>query len=135
MARSRLEIVDGKAVFDGRTLLSWADDVVARVFERTEATRIIVFGSTARGDDGPDSDLDLMVVLPTLSRRHDDAVRVLRELRDFPVPIDVFVVDQATIEREALAPGLIRVPRHEGRLIERPPDLPANPRPREPLED
>jgi hypothetical protein len=61
-------------------------------------------------------------VFPTESPRHDDAVRVLRELREFPVPIDVYVVDEATLEREALEPGLIRVARREGRLIERPPD-------------
>jgi len=119
MARSRLEVIDGKALFDGRTLAAWADEVTARIFERTEATKIVVFGSTQRGDDGPDSDLDLLVVFPKVTRRHDDAVRVLRELRDLPVPIDVSVVDEDTFEQEASVPGLIRVARREGRLVER----------------
>jgi predicted nucleotidyltransferase len=84
-------------------------DVVARVFDRTEATRIVVFGTVARGDDAPDSDVDLVVVLPIVTRRHDDGVRVLRALRDPPVPVDVLILDQAGLEREADLPGVIRV--------------------------
>ncbi|HSH59558.1 MAG TPA: nucleotidyltransferase domain-containing protein [Acidimicrobiales bacterium] len=35
--------------------------------------QVILFGSVARGDDGPDSDLDLLVVLPKVeqSERHE----------------------------------------------------------------
>ncbi|MEZ5215725.1 MAG: nucleotidyltransferase domain-containing protein [Ilumatobacteraceae bacterium] len=119
MARSRLEVIDGKALFDGRTLATWADDRTARIFQRTEATKVVVFGSEQRGDSGPDSNLDLLAVFPTVTRRHDDAVRVLRELRHLPVTIDVSVVDEATFEREATVPGLIRVARRERRLVER----------------
>ena len=32
--------------------------------ERFGATGVILFGSTARGESGPDSDLDLLVLLP-----------------------------------------------------------------------
>jgi hypothetical protein len=40
-------------------------------------------------------DIDLLVPLPVVTRRHHDAVRVLRELRDLPVPVDVLTVDEA----------------------------------------
>ncbi len=119
MARSRYEVIDGKARFDGRPLAAWADDVTARIFERTEATKIVVVGSTQRGDDGPDSDLDLLVILPTVTRHHDDAVRVLRELRDLPIPIDVSVTDENTFGRNADVPGFIRTARSQGRLVQR----------------
>ena len=80
MSRSVMEVVEGKAVYNGRPLAAWVPDVVARVFERTEARRVVVFGSVERGDDGPDSDIDLLVVLPAITRRHDDAARVLRQI-------------------------------------------------------
>jgi predicted nucleotidyltransferase len=119
MTRSEVEVVAGKAVYDGRVLASWVPDVTDRIFERTEAIRVLVFGSVGRGDDGPDADIDLLVVLPAVTRQHDGAVRVLRELRDLPVPVDVVVVDEAELEREAQLPGLIRVALREGRVIER----------------
>jgi predicted nucleotidyltransferase len=89
-----MEAVDGKAVYNSRPLAEWVPDVIERVFERTDALRVVVFGSVERGDDGPDSDIDLLVVLPRITRRHDAAVGVLRELRDLPVPVEVIVVDE-----------------------------------------
>jgi predicted nucleotidyltransferase len=119
MSRSVVEVVDGKAVYNGRPLAAWVPDVIERVFDRTDALRVVVFGSVERGDDGPDSDIDLLVVLPAITRRHDDAVRVLRELRDLPVPIEVIVVDDALLSAESSVPGLVRVALREGRTVER----------------
>jgi predicted nucleotidyltransferase len=61
-------------------------------------------GPVARGDDGADSHIDLVVVLPVVTRRHDDGVQVLRVLRDLPVPVDVLSVDKAGLDREAELP-------------------------------
>ena len=38
--------------------------IVARLIEAYQPERIYIFGSKARGDHGPDSDFDLMVVMP-----------------------------------------------------------------------
>ena len=38
--------------------------IVRRLIKAYEPDRIYLFGSTARGDSGPDSDYDLMVVVP-----------------------------------------------------------------------
>jgi predicted nucleotidyltransferase len=123
--RSTFAVVDGKANYEGRSLGAWVPDVVARVFDRTEATRVVVFGAVGRGDDGPDSDIDLLVVLPVVTRRHDEGVRVLRELRDLPVPVDVLIVDEAGLDKQAQLPGVIRVALREGRIIDRPGRVPA----------
>jgi predicted nucleotidyltransferase len=119
MSRSVMEVVEGKAVYNGRPLAAWVPDVLERIFQRTDALRVVVFGSVERGDDGPESDIDLLVVLPTITRRHDDAVRVLRELRDLPVPVEVIVLDDDLLERESTMPGLVRVALREGRVVER----------------
>jgi predicted nucleotidyltransferase len=48
-------------------------EVVSRLVEVYHPERIYLFGSTARGDAGPDSDYDLMVVVP------DDTPAALRD--------------------------------------------------------
>jgi uncharacterized protein len=113
----RLEVVDGKAFYDGRSLVEWASLVADRIVERCNASRVVLFGSVARGDDGPDSDIDLLVVTPIVGRRHDASVRVVNELRDLPVPVDVTVVDPAHLDDEASVPGVVRVALREGRVI------------------
>jgi predicted nucleotidyltransferase len=119
MSRSVRQVVNGKAVSNGRPLAAWVPDVVWRIFERTDAVRVVVFGSVERGEDGPDSDIDLLVVLPHITRRHDDAVEVLRRVRDLPVPIDVIVVDEELLDRESRVPGVVRVALREGTVVER----------------
>ena len=37
------------------------DEITRRLVEYYQPVRIYLFGSVARGDDGPDSDLDLLV--------------------------------------------------------------------------
>ena len=112
--RSQLEVVAGKARYNGRPLADWVGDVPARMFERSDASKIVVFGSVQRGDDGPDSDIDLLVVLPHVSRRHDDAVRVLRELRERPVPVDVTVIDEPRSATGRGNPASFGSPRGKG---------------------
>ncbi len=115
--RPRVELIDGKVLYDGRSLIAWASRVADRIVERCDASRVVLYGSVARGDDGPDSDIDLLVVMPIVGRRHDTSVRVLNELRDLPVPVDITVVDPAHLDEEALVPGVVRAAMREGRIL------------------
>ena len=115
--RPRVELIDGKVLYDGRSLVAWASRVADRIVERCDASRIVLYGSVARGDDGPDSDIDLLVVMPIVGRRHDTSVRVLNELRDLPVPVDITVVDPAHLNEEASVPGVVRAAMREGRVL------------------
>ena len=40
------------------------NEVVRRIVDAYAPERIYLFGSKARGDDGPDSDFDLLVIVP-----------------------------------------------------------------------
>ena len=117
MERPRVELIDGKVLYDGRSLVAWASRVADRIVERCDASRIVLYGSVARGDDGPDSDIDLLVVMPIVGRRHDTSGRVLNELRDLPVPVDITVVDPAHLNEEASVPGVVRAAMREGRIL------------------
>jgi predicted nucleotidyltransferase len=117
VSRSRIEVVGGRVLYDGQTLSDWAPVVADRIYRRCNAEQVVLFGSVARGEEGADSDIDLLVVLPVVHRRHDAAVAVLRELRDLSVPIDVMVVDPPALERERRVPGVVRVALSEGRPL------------------
>ena len=54
---------------------SGLDDIVERLKHAYDPERIYLFGSRARGDEGPDSDFDFLVVVP------DDASRERRGSR------------------------------------------------------
>ena len=107
----------GRVLYGGRHLVAWASEIADLIATRFDVTRIVLFGSVARGDDGPDSDIDLLVVLPIVGRRHDTAVCVMTALRDLPVPLNVVVVDSTRFEEEARVPGIIRVAMREGKTL------------------
>lgn len=109
--------VGGKAFYGGRRLVDWASEVTVLITEQFDASRIVLFDSVARGDDGPDSDIDLLVVLPIVGRRHDATVSVLTALRDLPVPVDIVVVDSTRFDEEAHTPGIVRVAMREGKTL------------------
>jgi predicted nucleotidyltransferase len=62
-----------------------------RIVEQSHPDQIILFGSHARGKAGPDSDLDLLIVMPVEGSRLEKHLEIRRALRDFPIPLDVII--------------------------------------------
>jgi predicted nucleotidyltransferase len=57
--------------------------------------KVVLFSSHARGDAGPDSDLDFLVIERDVPDCHAEMVRLEREVRSLGVPSDVVVVSEA----------------------------------------
>lgn len=92
-------------------------EMVRRIVERFDPERIILFGSQARGDAGPDSDIDLLVVMETDSRRRS-AVDIRMALDDIVIPKDIMVVPPDEFERHRDIVGTLAYPAvREGRLL------------------
>ena len=51
--------------------------------------RIVLFGSHARGDADPGSDVDLLVVLPEVADKRQAAIAIRRSLATWPVSKDI----------------------------------------------
>lgn len=64
--------------------------IVRRIVRQFHPERVILFGSHARGEAGPDSDVDLLVVVPA-GKKREKQLEIRRTLRDFTVPIDIVV--------------------------------------------
>ena len=65
--------------------------MVERIVKQFDPELIILFGSQARGDAGPDSDVDLLVVLDVKGSKLDKCLEIRGALRDFIVPLDIIV--------------------------------------------
>jgi len=94
------------------------DEMVLRIVERFDPERIILFGSAGRGEAGPDSDVDLLVVMPIQGSSREKAVEIGVAVNDIPVPKDIFVTTPEDFEwRKDIVGTIERPAAREGRLV------------------
>jgi len=98
------------------------EEVTRRILAVSNPTKIIVFGSHARGEDTPHSDLDILVVLDQVESTRAESIRLRRALRDLMYPIDILVSTPQQLARYRQIPGMIyQTVLDEGQVIyERP---------------
>jgi len=66
-------------------------EMVRRIVRQFHPERVILFGSHARGAAGPDSDVDLLVVMPVKGLKHKKQAEIRVALRDIGVPKDIII--------------------------------------------
>lgn len=94
--------------------------LVQRIVEYAKPVRIILFGSAARGDQGPDSDVDLLIVMPDGTHRRKTAQALYRQLWGIGFPKDILVVTESDLKEHAHNPAMvIHVALEEGREVYR----------------
>lgn len=95
------------------------DEIVRRLVAAYQPERVYLFGSHARGDEGPDSDLDLLVIVPDDAAPERRRSRLAYEaLRGTGVAADVVVWTRGYFERRREVPAsLPAVVHREGRLL------------------
>jgi predicted nucleotidyltransferase len=83
-------------------------ELLNRVVDYFHPRRVVLFGSRARGESGPDSDIDLLVILD------DDAPADRLTLRSgwearrgYERPVDVIPVREAVYQRRAKVVGTL----------------------------
>ena len=89
-----------------------------RIVDGFHPLRVILFGSHARGDAGPHSDVDFLVVLPRTANKREAAIEIRRALADFPVSKDIIVTTPDEIARRGnLVGDVLRPALREGKVI------------------
>jgi hypothetical protein len=95
-------------------------EITRRIVEVCQPVRIYLFGSVARGEDGPDSDLDFLVVVP--DGTPDEIFRtgkLVRALWGVPYGADVIPWRQTDFEGRAafVAASLPATVVREGKIL------------------
>jgi len=91
-------------------------DLVARIVAAAHPVRIILFGSSARGQAGATSDIDVLVVAREDAHRRKTAQAIYRHLLGSGLPVDVVVARPSDLEKYGHSAGLVyREALREGR--------------------
>jgi predicted nucleotidyltransferase len=92
--------------------------MVERIVKRFRPEQVILFGSQARGDAGPDSDVDLLVVMDFEGPAFEKGLEVQHALHHFFVPVDVIVTRPQDFAWRKAVVGTIGWPAtHEGNVL------------------
>jgi predicted nucleotidyltransferase len=95
------------------------EEIGRRLDEATPArSRIVLFGSRARLEQRAGSDVDVLVIEPSVNDPIRESVRLRRLLRGLGVPIDVLVVAEAEATRRSAVRGtVVERALREGRVL------------------
>ena len=101
-----------------RELRKTIDRMVQRIVKRFHPEQVILFGSHARGTAGPDSDVDLLVVMPVTGSRREKAVEIGVALHGLGVAKDIVVTTPEDFEWRKKIPATIERPAAlEGKIL------------------
>ncbi len=88
---------------------STLDEIVRRIVEVAQPEKIILFGSAARGEMGPHSDLDFLIIKSGAHRRRL-SVEIRRSLYGVGASLDLVVATPEDIERYKDSHALVYKP-------------------------
>ena len=75
---------------------------VERIVAQARPQAVILFGSYARGVTGPNSDLDVLVIVDdSVANCRAESVRLRRALRGISMPIDIIVARRSDVRTAA----------------------------------
>jgi predicted nucleotidyltransferase len=94
------------------------NETLKRILAVIKPKKVILFGSAARGSMGANSDIDLLVVVPSGVHRRQTAQKIYRNMVGVGFAADIIVVTEEDVERYKDRPGLVIMPAmEEGRVL------------------
>jgi len=85
-------------------------DIIQRIVEVAHPDRIIMFGSAARGEMGPNSDIDLLVIKKGVKNPRDVTAKIYMRLYGVGKAVDIIVVSPEQVEQYRDSPYLVIYP-------------------------
>ena len=83
------------------------EELIRRIVGVVHPLRIIQFGSAARGNMRPDSDIDVLLVMPEGTHRRHTAQDVHQQLFGFPMSVDILVATPEDLRQHKDNIGLV----------------------------
>ena len=94
------------------------DRMTQRLAEEFHPEKIILFGSRARGEQKPDSDVDLLVVVRDVDDRRKLRIEMRRAVTAMGLSKDILVLTSDEFEVKRKIPGTIAYPADkEGKVL------------------
>jgi len=94
------------------------EEIVRRIVETVHPEKIILFGSLARGDARPESDLDLLVIAHSQEPRYRRSAPLYGILSDILIPMDILVYSPEEVEEwSGVRRAFITTAIREGKVI------------------
>jgi predicted nucleotidyltransferase len=110
--------VSGRTPSRGTPAPAVLKEIIRRIVRVAHPDRIILFGSAARGEMGPNSDLDLLVVKRGKFDRGRLAERIYLSLHGAGAAVDVIIATPQEVERYRQTHCLVIAPAlAEGRVV------------------
>jgi uncharacterized protein len=110
-----MEAEDGRMVNVTPELI---DDAVHRIVAVADPDRVVLFGSRARGDARPGSDIDLLVIARSDKPRYRRAAPLYGALREIPVAMDVLVYTPDEVEEwSGVRQAFVTTAMREGKVL------------------
>jgi predicted nucleotidyltransferase len=92
--------------------------IVNRVVQLAHPDRIILFGSAARGEMGPNSDVDLLLIKSGRFNRGRLIEKIYRGMGGLGQPVDIVIVTPEEVEQYGQSPYLVIAPAlKDGKLV------------------
>ena len=94
------------------------DETIQRILAVVKPKKVILLGSAVRREMGTNSDIDLLVVVPSGMHRRKTAQKIYRNLIGVGFAVDIVVVTKEDIERFKDRNGMVIQPAlEEGRVL------------------
>lgn len=94
------------------------EEIVRRIVEVAKPVKIVLFGSAARGEMGPNSDADFLVIVEPGPHRRKLAGDAHMSLWGIRQAVDIVVVTTEDVERYKDSPSVVIYPAlREGRVV------------------
>jgi predicted nucleotidyltransferase len=90
---------------------------VQQIIQKFQPQKVVLFGSCAYGEPGPESDVDLLVMLETPLKESEQAVRICQSV-DYHFGLDLIVRTPATLaKRLALGDPFLHDVMSKGKVL------------------
>ncbi len=94
------------------------EEMVSRIVSQFDPDKIILFGSHARHSAGPDSDVDLLIVMTVNGSKRKIAVQIYRLLAGIGLPKDIVIVTPDELARyHDLVGTVVRPAVRDGKVL------------------
>jgi predicted nucleotidyltransferase len=94
------------------------ENITLQIIKKYKLEKIILFGSAARGEMGPDSDADFLIIKKDVPFYGAERIRELSEMIERDVPVDLLVYRPEEFEKRLeLGDPFIKSILEEGKVL------------------